>query len=83
MGNWQLELFKLSLCVTFPVAMFYIFNQPHLFEDWIIRKKRELYPPDSLMENSELKAFIKSHRAEKESEMLRDLQQQEPLYNKN
>jgi len=79
MGNWQLELFKLSLFVTFPVAMFYIYNQPQLFEDWVIRKKRELYPPLSTRETEEMKAFIKSYKLEKEAELLRDLRQEEKL----
>lgn len=80
MGNWQLELFKMTICITFPVAMFYVFNQPQIFEEWVIRKKRELYPPESMTGNAELRQFIKSYQAEKESELLRELQEQEPLY---
>jgi len=74
MGNWQLELFKMSICVTFPVIMFYLYNQPHLFEDWVIEKKRELYPPSSISESSELKDFIKSYKAKKDTEALKKLQ---------
>ncbi|CAG9855178.1 unnamed protein product [Phyllotreta striolata] len=47
MGNWKLEVAKMGLYVTFPVALFYYFNQPQYFEEWVVNKKREIYPPES------------------------------------
>jgi len=79
MGNWQLEIFKLTLWVTFPVAMFYTYNQAQFFEDWVIKMKREMYPPESLTHNAELRDFIKSYRAEQEAETIRQLQQEDLL----
>ena len=45
MGGWKLEVGKMALYLTFPVAVFYFFNQPKYFEDWIVKMRRELYPP--------------------------------------
>lgn len=45
MGGWRLEVGKMALYMSFPVAMFYIFNQPKYFEDWTVKMRRELYPP--------------------------------------
>lgn len=47
MGNWKLEVGRMTLYVLFPVAVFYIFNQPQYFEDWVIQTKRDLFPNDS------------------------------------
>lgn len=47
MGSWQLEIARMALYIGFPVAMFHIFNQPYLFEKWVIDFKREKYPHDS------------------------------------
>jgi protein PET100 len=80
MGNWQLEIFKLSLWVTFPVGMFYVYNQAQFFENWVIKMKREMYPPEALSHHQELTSFIKSYRAEKESEFIKELQQEELVY---
>lgn len=45
MGNWKLEISKMALYMSFPVVLFYVFNQPKYFEEWTVRKRRELYPP--------------------------------------
>ncbi|KAL1492159.1 hypothetical protein ABEB36_012647 [Hypothenemus hampei] len=63
MGNWQLEIAKMTIYMTFPVGMFYYFNQTSLFENWVIKTKRELFPP----ENQELrKKFEESFRISRE-----------------
>ena len=81
MGNWQLEVFKLSLWVSFPVGMFYVYNQASYFEDWVIKMKREMYPPQALSHHDQLQDFIKSYRAESEAESIRQLQAEERLQN--
>lgn len=45
MGGWKLEIGKMAMYMSFPVAVFYFFNQPQYFEDWIVKMRRELYPP--------------------------------------
>ncbi|XP_056645936.1 protein PET100 homolog, mitochondrial [Diorhabda carinulata] len=47
MGTWTLEVAKMALYVTFPVALFHYFNQPQYFEEWVVNTKRELFPPET------------------------------------
>ncbi|XP_072402322.1 protein PET100 homolog, mitochondrial [Diabrotica undecimpunctata] len=47
MGTWTLEVAKMALYIVFPVALFHYFNQPQYFEDWVVEKKRELFPPET------------------------------------
>lgn len=46
MGGWKLEVGRMALYMTFPVALFYYFNQPQYFEKWVTNFKREMYPPE-------------------------------------
>jgi len=46
MGGWKLEVFKMGIYMVFPVATFYYFNQPHLYEEWLVKKKMEVFPPE-------------------------------------
>ena len=45
MGGWKLEIFKMGMYMTFPVGLFWYFNQPEYFEKWVIQTKQQLYPP--------------------------------------
>lgn len=54
----------MALYVMFPVAMFHYFNQPKYFEEWVIKTKRELYPPES--EQLELRAALQKLKEEQE-----------------
>lgn len=58
MGSWHLEVARMALYISFPVAMFHIFNQPRFFEKWVIDLKREVYPPDSDPELKKLRAAL-------------------------
>uniref|UniRef100_A0A8D0RNA9 PET100 cytochrome c oxidase chaperone n=2 Tax=Sus scrofa TaxID=9823 RepID=A0A8D0RNA9_PIG len=42
----KLEVFRMTIYLTFPVAMFWIANQAEWFEDYVIQRKRELWPPE-------------------------------------
>lgn len=44
--RWQLESLKMFIYMAFPVGSFYFFNQPQYFEQYVVSKKREMYPPD-------------------------------------
>jgi len=76
MGSWQLEVFKLAMYVSFPVGMFYFYNQAEYFEDWVIKMKRELYPPEHLTSRKELEDVIKEMRGQHQSEMIRKMQEE-------
>ena len=49
MGGWKLEVGRMAMYMFFPVGMFYCFNQPQYFEDWVVKMRRELYPPHKNM----------------------------------
>ncbi|XP_023042488.1 protein PET100 homolog, mitochondrial [Piliocolobus tephrosceles] len=68
----KLEIFRMVIYLTFPVAMFWVSNQAEWFEDHVIQRKRELWPPEKLQEIEEFKERIRKRREEK---LLRDAQQ--------
>ncbi|KAH7953522.1 hypothetical protein HPB49_009610 [Dermacentor silvarum] len=73
MGNWQLEVFKMSIYMAFPVALFYVFNQPQFFEEWVVKKKRECFPPADPEADQQLKDFINAFKAKKREELAKEL----------
>nr|XP_010347863.1 protein PET100 homolog, mitochondrial isoform X4 [Saimiri boliviensis boliviensis] len=44
----KVEVFRMVLYLTFPVAMFWISNQAEWFENDVIQRKRELWPSDKV-----------------------------------
>lgn len=44
MGGWHLEIFKMAMYMSFPVAMFHYFNQPEYFEKWVNQFKKFTTP---------------------------------------
>ncbi|GAB0088765.1 protein PET100 homolog, mitochondrial [Sergentomyia squamirostris] len=75
MGGWVLEVAKMAMYITFPVALFHYFNQPEYFESYVTDMKRELYPPEDTSKQEEFKKAIKSVRAAREQEILRKLEE--------
>ncbi|XP_030663613.1 protein PET100 homolog, mitochondrial isoform X1 [Nomascus leucogenys] len=63
---------EMIIYLTFPVAMFWVSNQAEWFEDHVIQRKRELWPPEKLQEIEEFKERLRKRREEK---LLRDAQQ--------
>lgn len=54
MGGWVLEISKMALYLTFPVAAFHVFNSPEYFEKYVIEKKREMYPHEDELYREEI-----------------------------
>ncbi|KAG7164133.1 hypothetical protein Hamer_G014260 [Homarus americanus] len=77
MGGWMLEVGKMAMYMSFPVTLFYLFNQPKYFEDWTVRMRRELYPPLDKMHNEEIESCIKKMHERKERELLQALEEEE------
>ncbi|RDD47722.1 Protein PET100-like protein, mitochondrial [Trichoplax sp. H2] len=42
MGN-KIELFRMTIYVFFPVAIFYYFNKPDWYEKWVENKRAKIY----------------------------------------
>ncbi|CAH1247838.1 PET100 [Branchiostoma lanceolatum] len=41
MGDWRLEVFRLSVYVFFPVGIFWYFNQPDYFEEHVTKRRED------------------------------------------
>ncbi|KAM5301541.1 protein PET100 homolog, mitochondrial [Glossophaga mutica] len=70
----KLEVFRMTLYLTFPVAMFWIANQAEWFEDAVIQRKRELWPPEE-DQRQRLEEFKERLRKQREEKLLRAAQQ--------
>ncbi|XP_064355471.1 uncharacterized protein LOC135323996 isoform X1 [Dromaius novaehollandiae] len=42
----KLEVFRMLLYLSFPVTMFWVSNQAGYFEEHVVRRKREIFPPE-------------------------------------
>ncbi|KAL7634056.1 UNVERIFIED_CONTAM: hypothetical protein RMT77_015381 [Armadillidium vulgare] len=73
MGGWKLESGKMALYISFPVILFYVFNQPKYFEDWVIQKRKDLFPPENETNTKLLQDFKKKYNVKKEEELLKKL----------
>ncbi|XP_074835889.1 protein PET100 homolog, mitochondrial [Carettochelys insculpta] len=71
----KLEVFRMVLYLTFPVAMFWISNQAEYFEEYVIKRKREIYPPDDDRQRKELEDFKERMRKKREERLLRTAQE--------
>ncbi|XP_006868917.1 PREDICTED: protein PET100 homolog, mitochondrial [Chrysochloris asiatica] len=61
----KLEVFRMTLYLTFPVAMFWVANQAEWFEDYVVQRKRELWPPEREGQLEEFKERLRKRREEK------------------
>ncbi|XP_005413234.1 PREDICTED: protein PET100 homolog, mitochondrial [Chinchilla lanigera] len=71
----KLEVFRMTVYLTFPVAMFWISNQAEWFESYVIQRKRELWPPEKEGQRQELEEFKEKMRKQREERLLRAAQQ--------
>ncbi|XP_044514642.1 protein PET100 homolog, mitochondrial isoform X1 [Gracilinanus agilis] len=71
----KLEVFRMTLYLTFPVAMFWISNQAEYFEEYVIRRKQEIFPPEREDQRRELEEFKERMRKQREERLLRTAQQ--------
>ncbi|KAG7317302.1 hypothetical protein KOW79_019600 [Hemibagrus wyckioides] len=69
----KIEIFRMMVYLSFPVAMFWVSNQAEYFEEYIVKRKREIFPPDEKMQRKELEEFKERMRLRKEQKMLKQL----------
>ncbi|XP_075894617.1 protein PET100 homolog, mitochondrial [Nelusetta ayraudi] len=69
----KIEVFRMMLYLSFPVAMFWVSNQAEYFEEYIVKRKREIFPPDEGLKRKELEDFKEYVRVRKEKRMLKDV----------
>ncbi|XP_015268083.1 PREDICTED: protein PET100 homolog, mitochondrial [Gekko japonicus] len=66
----KLEVFRMVLYLSFPVAMFWVSNQAEYFEEYVIKRKREIFPPENEFQRKELEAFKERMRKKREERLL-------------
>ncbi|KAK9978097.1 hypothetical protein ABG768_019865 [Culter alburnus] len=69
----KIEVFRMMVYLSFPVAMFWISNQAEYFEEYIVKRKREIFPPDEKMHRQELEDFKERMRNRREQKMLKQM----------
>ncbi|KAK9504883.1 hypothetical protein O3M35_009054 [Rhynocoris fuscipes] len=77
MGGWKLEIFRMSIYMAFPVGIFHYFNQPQYFEEWVVKTRRELYPPETPEKREIIQNLINKMQKRREEEMLKALEEKE------
>lgn len=75
----KIEVFRMMLYLSFPVTMFWISNQAEYFEEYIVKRKREIFPPDEESQRKELEDFKERMRVRKEQRLLKNI----PLESEN
>ncbi|KAM9494319.1 protein PET100 homolog, mitochondrial [Clarias gariepinus] len=69
----KIEIFRMMVYLSFPVAMFWISNQAEYFEEYVVKRKREIFPPDEKMQRKELEEFKERMRLRREQKLLKQL----------
>ncbi|XP_056308039.1 protein PET100 homolog, mitochondrial [Danio aesculapii] len=69
----KIEIFRMMVYLSFPVAMFWISNQAEYFEEYIVKRKREIFPPDEKLQRQELEDFKQRMRIRREQKMLKQM----------
>lgn len=72
-ARFCLETGRMALYMMLPVGLFYYFNQPKYFEEWVIKRKRELYPPEKLMNDQAIREFKEKLQQQKKEELRKQL----------
>ncbi|XP_029364577.1 protein PET100 homolog, mitochondrial [Echeneis naucrates] len=68
----KIEVFRMMLYLSFPVAMFWVSNQAEYFEEYVVKRKREIFPPNEAETRKELEDFKERMRVRKEQRILKD-----------
>lgn len=69
----KIEVFRMMLYLSFPVAMFWVSNQAEYFEEYIVKRKREIFPPNEEMQRKELESFKERMRVRKEQQIFNNI----------
>ncbi|XP_068778891.1 protein PET100 homolog, mitochondrial [Struthio camelus] len=67
----KLEVFRMLLYLSFPVSMFWVSNQAAYFEEHVVRRKREIFPPDDANRRRQMQELKKRVQKMHEEKVLR------------
>lgn len=74
--GWKFEIAKMFMYLSFPVAIFHYFNQPEIFEEWVIKAKKEHFPPLSRKMLEDVDKFIHDYNVNIEKKRLEEMEKQ-------
>ncbi|EFN77257.1 protein PET100 homolog, mitochondrial [Harpegnathos saltator] len=74
--GWKFEVAKMFMYVSFPVGIFHYFNQPKNYEEWVIKTKKEYFPPLSKQLMEQVDKFIYDFNAEAQKKRLDEMERQ-------
>ncbi|XP_057673623.1 protein PET100 homolog, mitochondrial [Corythoichthys intestinalis] len=69
----KIEMFRMVLYLSFPVTMFWLSNQAEYFEEYVIKRKREIFPANGELQRKELEDFKERMRARREQQRLKKI----------
>lgn len=67
----KIEVFRMMVYLSFPVTMFWVSNQAEYFEEYIVKRKREIFPADEKVHRKELEDFKEKLRVRKEKRIMK------------
>ncbi|KAG7263624.1 hypothetical protein CRUP_012859 [Coryphaenoides rupestris] len=73
-GGWGMVLY-----LSFPVTMFWISNQAEYFEEYIVKRKREIFPPNEHINRMELEEFKQQMRSRRERRLLKEREREREM----
>ncbi|XP_070837568.1 protein PET100 homolog, mitochondrial [Chaetodon trifascialis] len=68
----KLEVFRMALYLSFPVAMFWISNQAEYFEEYVVKRKREIFPPDEEIHRKKFEDLKERMRVQREQRLMKE-----------
>ncbi|KAH9523682.1 hypothetical protein Btru_040650 [Bulinus truncatus] len=71
MGTWKLEVFRMAVYTSFPVGLFYVFNQPFFYENWMMEKRDKIFPPSDPKAIQRLEAYKAKIELQRENEWVK------------
>ncbi|KAF9801730.1 hypothetical protein SFRURICE_014884 [Spodoptera frugiperda] len=58
----ETEVGRMAMYTSFPVGLFFFFNQPTYFEEWVTNTKRQIFPPENMKDREAIQQLIKDMR---------------------
>lgn len=77
MGNWQLEVARMALYLSFPVGLYHCFNHSEIFEKWALELHNEIDLPDDPKFREEIKKVAKELRERNEERLLKAMNEKQ------
>lgn len=68
----KLEVFRMLLYLSFPVGVFWVSNQAQYFQQFVVQRRREIFPPDNPERRREVAALKQRVLRIQEERALRD-----------